>query len=166
MLNLGDIVSRTGIGAAEELMVACLRDEQWRWVPIADGIDFYPLCFDVTHSAWHIILRVQPGVVMLPHYHTSRVVVCTLRGKWRYLERDWVHEPGSYLLEAPGDVHTFATVSSEPVELFTINEGANINLDAEGRIVGYTDVLVRLDQAKRHYAAMGQGPDVIERLIR
>lgn len=166
MFNLGAIAQQTGAGASPELMQHFQRDDERRWVPLVDGAHFYPFCFDVTHSAWHIILRGQPGLLMPAHYHTSRVVVCTLRGKWKYVERDWVHEAGSYLLEAPGDIHSFMVASDEPVELFTVNEGANISLDDNGNVIGYSDVLVRLDQARRHYAAQGFPAEEIDNLIR
>jgi 2,4'-dihydroxyacetophenone dioxygenase len=166
MFNLGKIADQTRNGASPELMRHFRTEDERRWVPLIDGAHFYPFCFDITHSAWHIILRCQPGLRMAAHYHTSRVLVSTLRGKWKYVERDWVHEPGSYLLESPGDVHSFMTVSDVPVELFTMNEGANLSLDAAGNVIGYTDVLVRLDQARRHYKAQGFPADEIDQLVR
>jgi hypothetical protein len=166
MVNLGAISEKTGYGASPELIRHFHSSDERRWVPLVEGAHFYPFCFDVTHGAWHIIFRGQPGLRVAAHYHTSPVMVCTLRGKWKYVERDWVHEAGSYLREAPGDVHSFMTASDEPVELFTINEGANISLNDAGEVIGYADVLVRLDQARRHYAAQGFPPEEIDRLIR
>jgi outer membrane protease len=29
-----------------------------------------------------------------------------LKGKWKYLEHDWVAEAGSYVFEPPGEIHT------------------------------------------------------------
>jgi hypothetical protein len=29
-----------------------------------------------------------------------------LRGRWHYLEHDWVAEPGAFLFEPPGETHT------------------------------------------------------------
>ena len=167
MFSIGNALRETTVLGAPELMSNYHPGDSWRWVPISTGVDFYPFCFDITHSAWHIILRVQPGMRLPAHYHTSRVIVCTLRGAWRYVERDWVHSPGSYLLEAPGDIHTFECVSdAEPAELFVVNEGANLSFDSQGVVCGYTDVLVRLRQAREHYRNCGQPDSLIEGLIR
>lgn len=83
------------------------------------------MAFDVRNGVWHSVFRVAPGAQLPTHYHLGRVVGCTLRGRWHYRERDWEHRPGSYLLEVPGDSHTFEVIGEETVELFTVNEGAS-----------------------------------------
>ena len=142
------------------------REDSRRWVPVAPGASFYPYLFDVSHGAWHIVFRVAHGAQLPRHYHTSRVVGCTLAGSWRYKERDWVHKPGSYLLEVPGDMHTFETVSSEDAELFVMNEGSLLSVDDEGQIISVADVTVRLQQAREHYQRAGLDPALIDSIVR
>jgi 2,4'-dihydroxyacetophenone dioxygenase len=164
-----NIAGGTGLTArneAPELIRALDRDDERCWVPLVPGAWFYPFAFDVRHGAWHTVFRVQPGAPLPTHYHLGRVVGCTLRGRWRYRERDWEHQPGSYLLEVPGDSHTFEVIGDETVELFTINEGGFLLLDPDGDVIGITDVLTRLEQAREHYEQVGLGRAVIDSLIR
>ena len=45
-----------------------------------------------------------------------------IKGEWRYLERDWVARPGTYVFEPPGDIHTLMnTGEEEMVTLFSIH---------------------------------------------
>lgn len=168
MFNMNEVLLKVAeVGAAPEVTRHMDREDDRYWVPNeTPGVALFPFLFDLTHSAWHMVLRAAPGTVMPRHYHTSRVIVHTLKGRWHYIERDWVQEPGSYLLETPGDVHTFAVVGDEPVELFIINEGANIFVDKDNGITGYADVLVRLGQARRHYADQGLDVSIINGLLR
>jgi quercetin dioxygenase-like cupin family protein len=34
------------------------------------------------------------------------VVGYVIRGRWKYLEHDWVAEEGSFVYEPPGEIHT------------------------------------------------------------
>ncbi|WP_353147496.1 2,4'-dihydroxyacetophenone dioxygenase family protein [Pollutimonas bauzanensis] len=151
---------------ATELIQHFHREDERRWVPLMEGASFYPFSFDVQHSAWHGVFRVQPGANIPAHYHGGRVVGCTLRGRWRYRGRDWVHAPGSYLLEVPGDMHTFEVVGDEVVELFVMNEGSLLAVDEAGAVTAIADVIVRLEQTRKHYSEQGFEPEVIEALIR
>ncbi len=151
---------------AEELIQHLLREDERRWVPVAPGAWFYPMSFDVRHGAWHSVFRVAPSAQLPAHYHLGRVVGCTLRGRWRYRERDWEHRPGSYILEVPGDMHTFEVVGDETVELFVVNEGSFLSVDDTGKVTSITDAMLRLKQARHHYQTVGLGVDVIDALIR
>jgi len=142
------------------------RNDPRRWVPLTPGASFFPYLFDVSHGAWHVVFRVAHGAQIPRHYHTGRVVGCTLAGQWRYKERDWVHKAGSYLLEVPGDMHTFETVSKEDAELFVMNEGSILSVDDDGQVIAVADVTVRLGQARAHYRGQGLDLELIDSLVR
>lgn len=154
------------VGAADEVTTHLDLSDPRYWVPTGPGALSYFHLFDVTHSAWHFRWRVSPGVILPRHYHTGRVIIYTISGQWRYLERDWIQKAGSHLVEAPGDLHTFAVVGDEAVELFGINEGANIIVDDKGKVIDYADVLVRLGQARRHFAENNLDQSLIDSIIR
>jgi hypothetical protein len=55
----------------------------------------------------------------------------TMRGRWRYLEHDWIAEPGTYIHEPAGEAHTLVITgdSPEPMMAFFVVEGGLIYLD-------------------------------------
>jgi 2,4'-dihydroxyacetophenone dioxygenase len=100
-----------------------LRDpETIPWVPQADGIWFKPLRVCLERGTWTNLLRVtKQGTVSL-HRHLDAVEAWVIKGEWRYLERDWVARPGTYVFEPPGDVHTLVNAGEEEmVTLFSIH---------------------------------------------
>lgn len=86
-------------------------------------------------------------------------------GSWRYAERDWIAEAGSYVYEPPGDVHTLMAMKGESLTLFWIT-GALIELDETGRPTAFADVFTRITQAENHFAAVGLGRDYVRKFIR
>ena len=67
------------------------------WVPYADGVWFQPCCFNVTSGGFSLVLKGLPGSMIGTHYHVAGVHGYTMRGRWRYLEHDWIAEPGHQL---------------------------------------------------------------------
>ncbi|ALN71253.1 hypothetical protein M673_00925 [Aureimonas sp. AU20] len=90
-----------------------------------------------------------------------------IKGRWRYLEHDWVAETGSYVFEPPGGIHTL-TVPDDVEEMITFFNitGSMIYLDEANRPVGYEDVFTKIDMCRAHYDAVGLGHDVLDRFIR
>ena len=90
-----------------------------------------------------------------------------LKGRWRYLEHDWIAEQGGFVYEPPGEVHTL--VVEEPVEemitMFNVN-GAMIYVDENGETVGYEDVFTKIELCSKHYEQIGLGADYVNQFIR
>lgn len=82
-----------------------LEDERL-WVPQTDTVSFRPLCFCVSGGYYVNLLRVQGAGLLSRHRHPGPVHGHVLKGKWSYLEHDWVAEAGSYVFEPPGEIHT------------------------------------------------------------
>lgn len=121
------IAGGTGLAArneAPELIRALDRDDERCWVPLAPA----PGSTDGIRCAQRrVAQRLSRGAGRaaadaLPSGAGGRLYAA---GRWHYRERDWEHRPGSYLLEVPGDSHTFEVIGEETVELFTVNEGAS-----------------------------------------
>ena len=54
-----------------------------------------------------------------------------MRGRWRYLEHDWIAEPGAYIYEPAGEAHTLMITEDSPESMiaFFVVEGGLIYLD-------------------------------------
>jgi hypothetical protein len=90
-----------------------------------------------------------------------------LKGRWHYLEHDWVAEEGGFVFEPPGETHTLVVPEGceEMVTLFQVN-GALVYVDQHGGAIGYDDVFTRLEGTRRHYDSAGIEADYLETLIR
>ena len=90
-----------------------------------------------------------------------------IKGRWRYLEHDWIAEEGSFVYEPPGEIHTLIVPDdcAEMITFFNIG-GAMIYLDDEGRQIGYEDVFTKIEMCRVHYAALGLGAGYVEQFIR
>jgi hypothetical protein len=81
-------------------------DDECLWVPQTDSVSFRPLCFCVSGGYYVNLLRVKGAGLLSRHRHPGPVHGHVLKGKWSYLEHDWVAEAGSYVFEPPGEIHT------------------------------------------------------------
>ena len=80
-------------------------DEELLWVPQTETVSFRPLCFCCSGGYYVNLLRVKGAGVLSRHKHPGPVHGHVLKGKWRYLEHDWVASEGSYVFEPPGKCH-------------------------------------------------------------
>ena len=78
-------------------------DDELLWVPQTDTVSFRPLCFCVSSGYYVNLLRVKGAGLLSRHRHPGPVHGHVLKGKWKYLEHDWVAEQGSYVFEPPGE---------------------------------------------------------------
>ena len=137
------------------------------WVPQAPGVWFKPLVLNVSQGYYLNLLRVRNSGVLSRHRHAGPVHAFTLRGRWRYLEHNWEAVPGSYAFEPPGETHTLVVPEdvSEMVTLFHVT-GGYVYVDPDGVALGYEDVFTKLENARRHYAAIGLGADFAASITR
>ncbi len=137
------------------------------WVPQAEGVHFKPLCLNTTQGYYINLLRVRKSGVLSRHRHAGPVHAQVMKGKWYYLEHDWVAEAGSYIMEAPGETHTLVVPDGvdEMITWFHVT-GGYVYVDPHGKAVGYEDVFTKIDRTREHYLAQGFGEDVVQRLIR
>lgn len=148
-----------------EIVETAVSEDPRHWVPSATaGVWMRPLLFDTVRGAWTNVVRIDMHGFISRHAHPSPVHGYVIRGKWHYLERDWRAEEGSYVFEAPGDIHTL-TGDGFSETLFWIT-GTLIELDEDGKAAGYADVFTRIEQASAHFERVGLGKDYVRRFIR
>ena len=137
------------------------------WVPLSEHVAVRPLQFNVTVGQYTHVMRVTKAGMIARHRHSGAVHAWVFKGRWHYLEHDWVAEEGSYIFEPPGETHTLVVPEgcSEMVTLFQVN-GSLMYVDPQGNSIGYDDVFTRLEGARRHYESAGVDPEYLESLVR
>ena len=169
-------IQKTGqgnISPPPDMLPEIVRPECWttanesEWIPLGNENYSLPLCLNISEGYWVHLLRVrQPGIINR-HRHSSPVHVLTLKGHWHYPERDWVAGPGTYVFEAPGDVHTLCVPEGGTEMIFMANvKGTLLYVDEDGNPTGYDDVFTRIDAARRHFKEVGLGTDHVRKFIR
>ena len=155
------------LGIKPEIAIQAIPEDERVWVPQATDVWFRPLLLNTVTGGWCNLLRVRKSGVLSRHRHPMVVVGYVIRGKWHYLEHDWVANEGSFVYEPPGEIHTLVVPDdcAEMITFFNI-AGAMIYLDAEGRQVGYEDVFSKIEMCREHYERAGLGADYVDQFIR
>ena len=154
--------------AQKEIVVAeAVPDDERIWVPQMENVWFRPLCLNASQGYWVNLLRVRRAGVLSRHRHPAPVHGHVIRGRWHYLEHDWVAEAGSYVFEPPGETHTLVVPEDCPemITLFHIT-GVMIYVDPWGKQTGYEDVFTKIAMCRKHYEAVGLGADYVDRFVR
>jgi len=158
------------MGCLTEVYVSGALDidcEEKFWVPQAEGVWFRPLMLNLSQGYIVNILRVRGAGVLSRHRHGGPVHAFTLRGRWHYLEHDWVANTGDYVFEPPGETHTLV-VPDDVEEMVTLfhTSGGYTYVDPHGEALGIEDVFTKLSAMKKHYAQVGLGADFADQFIR
>lgn len=145
---------------------AWLEDDDL-WVPATDAVAFKPLLLAASQGYYVNLLRVRKSGVLSRHRHSGAVHAIVLRGRWYYLEHDWIAETGSYAYEPAGETHTLYVPDDvdEMITWFHVTGGYTY-VDPDGVAVGYEDVFTKIAAAQKHYAAVGLGEMYVERFVR
>ena len=111
------------------------------FVEFYDGMKLQLLHADVEGGLWVVRTRFKAGTTIQTHKHTGSVYAFTLAGRWKYLEYPEVNSAGSYLFEPAGSIHTLTVPKDVQgvTDVWFAISGANLNLDADGRVVEVVD---------------------------
>ena len=154
--------------AQSEIVIPSVIPEDERfWVPQAENVWFRPLCLNASQGYWVNLLRVRRAGILSRHRHPAPVHGHVLRGRWHYMEHDWVAETGSYVFEPPGETHTLV-VSDDCAEMITLFHitGVMIYVDPWGKQTGIEDVFSKIDMCREHYRKVGFDDSVLNGFIR
>ena len=141
--------------------------DEREWVPQAPNVWFRPLILNVTQGYFVNILRVRKSGVLSRHRHDGPVHAHVLKGRWYYLEHDWVATEGAYVFEPPGETHTLVVPDDveEMITFFQVN-GVMYYVDPWGKHLGFEDVFTKIDMCRAHFDRVGLGADYVDRFIR
>lgn len=112
------------------------------WVRLGDGLELQLLHVDLNAGLWINRTRMAPGTSVTTHFHAGMVLAVTLEGRWFYKESpEQVNTAGSYLFEPAGSVHTLQAAADQdgPTVTWFAIWGPNINIDANGEVLGVLD---------------------------
>ena len=142
-------------------------DDEKLWAPVAPGIWSRPIHLNVTGGFYVHLLRVKRSGLLQRHRHSGQVHAYVIRGKWLYLEHDWVAEEGGYVFEPPGETHTLVVPDDcqDMITLFTVH-GALMYVDPQGNATGYDDVFTRIEKYRAHFDNVGLGADYVKNFMR
>jgi quercetin dioxygenase-like cupin family protein len=141
-----------------------IPDEEGVWIEYEKGTWNRFLMFNLANNSFVTILKCQPGAGLAYHFHTSQVVGFTLQGEWKYKEYDWVARPGSMVFEPAGDAHTLQILGNETmITLFHVM-GPLIQLDTDGKQVGYVDAFNLLANCYDYYEKNGLDTSYLEKI--
>jgi len=156
------------VDAQNEIVIPSpVPDDERVWVPQMENVWFRPLCLNASQGYWVNLLRVRRAGILSRHRHPAPVHGFVLRGKWHYLEHDWVASEGAYVFEPPGETHTLVVPEDvqEMITLFHIT-GCMIYVDPWGKQTGYEDVFTKIEMCREHYSKNGLGADFVDQFVR
>ena len=142
-------------------------DDEKLWAPISPGIWSRPIHLNVTGGFYVHLLRVKRSGLLQRHRHSGQVHAYVIRGKWLYLEHNWVAEEGGYVFEPPGETHTLVVPDDcqDMITLFTVH-GSLMYVDPQGNATGYDDVFTRIEKYRAHFESVGLGADYVKNFMR
>jgi 2,4'-dihydroxyacetophenone dioxygenase len=108
------------------------------FVEIGGGNKLKVVMVDEAQGLWVVENIFQAGFELPTHKHTGPVFGFTVSGAWKYKEYDYVNRAGSVLYEPAGSVHTLTCIEDSTQVWFHMT-GTNLDLDADGNIVGTQD---------------------------
>lgn len=137
------------------------------WVPASRTVSFKPLLLCASQGYYVNLLRVRGAGVVSRHRHSGPVHALVLRGRWRYLEHDWVATEGGYAFEPAGETHTLVVPDDVPemITWFHVTGGYTY-VDPQGVAQGYEDVFTKIAATRKHYAEIGLDEQAVQQLIR
>jgi 2,4'-dihydroxyacetophenone dioxygenase len=137
------------------------------WYPVGDAGHTRPLIFNLSTGAWISLFNGKGSGTIQRHRHSAAVTGWTFEGAWGYRERDYLSTTGSFLYEAPGDIHTLY-IPEDPGHMTALFHvyGPLIYLDEDGNAEGYEDVFVRIGKYADHCRKVGLGEDWVRSMIR
>jgi quercetin dioxygenase-like cupin family protein len=135
-----------------------LRADDLPWVPQAEGIWFRPFRISPERGTWTNLLKFAAAGRMNRHRHVGAVEAWVIQGRWRYLEHGWVAEPGSFVFEPPGDVHTLMVEPGEEMLTLFHIEGPMEYLDDRDEVIAVETAQTKLDKCERFCREHGVEP--------
>ena len=162
-----DMKGTTHVLAPKEIAVRAIPEDERVWVPQAPDVWFRPLMLNTLQGQWCNLLRVRRSGILSRHLHPNPVHGFVLKGRWKYLEHEWVAETGSYVFEPPGEIHTpwVPEDAEEMITFFNIT-GCMYYLDDNHEHTGFEDVFTKIDMCRQHYVQVGLGADYLDQFIR
>lgn len=122
----------------EQISTSYVDAESYPWFPFSpysDVVMLKALKVEPVSGTFITLLKAPAGIQLPKHHHCGTVIVYTIKGKWRYLEHDWVAVPGSVVYETAASVHTPVAVGDEEIITLNIQVGDSLYMDDKDNIL-------------------------------
>lgn len=83
-----------------------LSGDEVPWFPWVGALELKMMRADNRSGTFVVGLRSSEDAQLGKHRHRGAVTAVTTKGKWHYFEYGWFAEPGDYVRENPGTIHT------------------------------------------------------------
>ncbi|MGN7931759.1 2,4'-dihydroxyacetophenone dioxygenase family protein [Sphingopyxis sp. 22461] len=134
--NLAHVIEARGVDGS----FISTSEKDSPWVPFGENAAIRHLAFDVRQNIYCNILWLKGPGVLGTHKHRGRLVMMCLEGSLRYLEHQWVANPGDFFLEVPGERHTLVSEHPQGTKLWGWMQGPIEFYDENGAFVETADV--------------------------
>jgi quercetin dioxygenase-like cupin family protein len=140
----------------------------WVQEPEFPNVTWLPLMFDLANGNHVEIMKVKRGGHLGRHLHATPVHGFVLQGSWRYVEKNWVAQPGGYMYEPAGDKHTLVCDDPDGMATFFHIFGPIIYLNDDDSVafIDDGDNAALVARAKARYEKTGLGAHLIDALCR
>src|SRR5689334_18484273 len=122
----------------QDVEVKNVKGDDIPWVPFtpfSDEVHMKYFRIDPIRGEPVVSMRFPPGLTLPKHYHTGTVIGHTIRGAWRYLEHDWISQPGDTVYEVAASSHTPMSVGDVEAEVFFVVVGELEFVDDDGNLL-------------------------------
>ena len=154
--------------ASQVYLPAALElDAERIWVRQAPGVEYSPIVLCASQGYYVNLLRVTRSGVLSSHRHFGPVHAFTLKGTWYYEEHPWRAQPGDYVYEPPGELHTLIVPQDCPemITLFHVTGGYSY-VGKDGQLTGFEGVFTKLAALETHCRSAGLPISTLDRFIR
>ena len=122
----------------EQITTSYVDAETYPWFPFtpySEDIMLKALKVEPVSGTFITLLKVPGGTRLPKHHHCGTVIVYTIKGRWRYLEHDWIAVPGSVVYETAASVHTPVGLPGEEIITLNIQVGDSLYMDDKDNII-------------------------------
>ncbi|MBA2960929.1 MULTISPECIES: 2,4'-dihydroxyacetophenone dioxygenase family protein [Ramlibacter] len=103
-----------------------------------------------------LLVKASPQARMPRRHQSGTVIACTIKGRWQYLEHDWVAEPGSVVYSGPGECKTAQALGGdEDILVLKVVVGDLAFLDDRGEVLAIENCETGLHRYKEHCRSAG-----------
>ena len=145
----------------EKVATSYVDAESYPWIPFtpySDKVFLKVLKCEPVSGTFVTLLKAPADIALPKHHHRGTVMVYTIQGQWRYMEHDWVAQPGSFVYETAASTHTPEGHGEDDVITLNVQVGDSIYLDKNGGVMAIENWKTMLDRYLDYCRSRGIEP--------
>jgi 2,4'-dihydroxyacetophenone dioxygenase len=143
-----------------ELGLPAAAGDPWiPFVPYDNNVLLKYFKLDPSTGEMVLLVKAPPGTRLPKQQQSGTVIACTIKGRWKYMERDWVAEPGSIVYSGAGETNTpQALDGDEDILVLKLVIGDLVFMDDDGEVLAVENWKTGLDRYLEHCRSSGIAP--------